>query len=282
MLPKILKISVVSGILLLIFVIIQLGWFTPGQAQPDHKEISKIGDIPVPEGFARTESDSADFASWLRSLPVRPVGTPVMTYQNVPWLRQDRHYAVVDLEIGDRGLQQCADVTIRLRSECLYGMRRYDDISFNFTSGDTASFRSWINGYRPVVKGNEVSWRSAGQVDSSYQAFKGYLDVIYTYCGTYSLSRQLKHKADPDEIEPGDIFVEGGFPGHAVMVADVAYSKTTDERIFLLLQGFTPAQDIHILINPLDSDLSPWYSTSFDDILVTPDWEFSINHLREF
>lgn len=30
------------------------------------------------------------------------------------------------------------------------------------------------------------------------------------------------------------------------------------EKIYLLAQGFMPAQDIHVLVNFVDTDLSPW------------------------
>ena len=39
----------------------------------------------------------------------------------------------------------------------------------------------------------------------------------------------------------GDIFIQGGSPGHCVMVVDVA-AKAFGERIFLLAQSFMPAR----------------------------------------
>ena len=68
----------------------------------------------------------------------------------------------------------------------------------------------------------------------------------------------MKPVNDSKSIQPGDIFVYGGFPGHAVTVMAVAKNET-GKKIFLLSQGYMPAQDIHILKNYNDPDLSPWY-----------------------
>ena len=78
----------------------------------------------------------------------------------------------------------------------------------------------------------------------------------------------------------GDIFIQGGFPGHAVIVIDLARDSTC-QKLFLLAQGFTPAQDIHILKNDNDADLNPWYSIP-EGRLITPDWTFDKSDLMRF
>lgn len=80
----------------------------------------------------------------------------------------------------------------------------------------------------------------------------------------------------------GDVFIRGGSPGHAVIVLDMAENKATGERVFLLAQGYMPAQDIHILKNPSAPNLSPWYSTRFGTTLQTPEWEFKAGELKAF
>ena len=70
------------------------------------------------------------------------------------------------------------------------------------------------------------------------------------YAGTHSLFKELQPVPDTSLLQIGDIFIEPGFPGHAVMVADMAFHKNTGKKIFLLVQSFMPAQEIHILKNP--------------------------------
>lgn len=86
----------------------------------------------------------------------------------------------------------------------------------------------------------------------------------------------------PENIAIGDVFIKGGFPGHAVLVADMVENKTTGEKRFLLLQSYMPAQDMHILKNPKSEDGTPWYTMPVGDQLVTPEWVFLGTALRRW
>jgi hypothetical protein len=240
--------------------------------------------IATPPGYERLEVDSGSFGAWIRELPLKPPGSKVYWYNGMPRPNQDVKVAVYDIDVGQRDLQQCADVAIRLRAEYLYDRGLYDSISFNFTNGDTIAFRRWIEGWRPRVDNdNEVTWRHQAEPDSSRETLKEYLEEIYMYSGSYSLSRQLPRRQDPCDIEIGDLFIEGGFPGHVVFVVDVAVDEPgLGRRIFLLAQGFTPAQDIHVLKNPQNDDLNPWYECEIGDTLVTPEWKFKDEWLRRW
>ena len=84
------------------------------------------------------------------------------------------------------------------------------------------------------------------------------------------------------EMKIGDVFIEGGFPGHAVLVVDMAINNQTGRKTFLLAQSYMPAQEVHILKSPLDPALNPWYDLEFGETLYTPEWTFSRNDLRRF
>jgi hypothetical protein len=91
----------------------------------------------------------------------------------------------------------------------------------------------------------------------------------------------LKPITDVKNIEIGDIFIKGGSPGHAVIVVDLALNSAGEKR-FLLAQSYMPAQDIHVLKNPKNAQLSPWFSTDFGDVLETPEWDFKKEQLKRF
>jgi hypothetical protein len=78
------------------------------------------------------------------------------------------------------------------------------------------------------------------------------------------------------------VFIKGGFPGHAVLVADMVENRQTGEKRFLLLQSYMPAQDIHVLKNPKSEDGTPWYTTAIGDQLVTPEWVFPKTALKRW
>lgn len=250
----------------------------PWSPSPQSQSIARR--IPPPAGFTRVPAPSGSFAAWLRNLPLRPGRPPVFLFNGERKANQRAHYAVVDVDIGTKDLQQCADAVIRLRAEYLFSTPCANGISFNFTSGDPALWSRWSAGFRPHVNGNDVAWRRTTRPNSSYESFRGYLDSVFTYAGSYSLSRELRPVADPQQVLPGDVFVQGGFPGHAVIVVDVA-ADHDGSRVFLLAQSYMPAQNVHLLVNP-NSDLSPWYRAASSGPLETPQWLFDFGDLRRF
>jgi hypothetical protein len=250
---------------------------------PDSASVETLSDqIRLPDGYERTNVVSGSFKDWLRHLPLFKNHPPVYLYDGEKKSNQNAHYAVVNIDVGKRDLQQCADAVIRLRAEYLYSIGDYDAIHFNFTSGDTASFKKWINGYRPVINNNHVIWNKSAEPDSSYESFRKYLEIVFTYAGSYSLNREMKKVENINQINIGDVFVQGGFPGHAIIVVDMAIDPDTKNRIFLLAQSYMPAQQIHILKNPSDSNLSPWYRSDFGNTLITPEWIFTKKDLKRF
>ena len=80
----------------------------------------------------------------------------------------------------------------------------------------------------------------------------------------------------------GDLFIKGGFPGHAMLVADMAENPATGEQRFLLLQSYMPAQDMHIVVDPQSVDASPWYRVAFGSALQTPEWTFEADQLKRW
>jgi hypothetical protein len=241
---------------------------------------SLLQGIAPPSGYERIIQTGWSFGSWLRGLPLREPGSTVRLFDGREKSYQGGAFAVLDIDVGSGDLQQCADAVIRLRAEYLLQAGCADHIAFDFTSGHRARWPDWRAGYRPVVSGNKVSWIHRGSTDSSYSSFRAYLNCIFTYAGSFSLSRELDVVADPLTVLPGDVFIQGGFPGHAVLVADVVQNKH-GERKFLLVQSYMPAQDIHVLRN-LTGRESPWYPALRKGTLETPEWTFSYSDLRSF
>lgn len=232
-----------------------------------------------PHGYLRVTVDS--FGMYLRSLPLHPHGYPVHLYDGTKKSNQSVHTAVIKMDVGSKDLQQCADAVMRLRAEYLYDAGRFDKISFNFTNGFPATFGKWRTGHTIVVNGNDVSWVSSGNANGGYTSFLQYLERVFMYAGTLSLSRQMK-KIPFSELQPGDVLIQGGSPGHAVIIADVAQNDQ-GEKMFLLAQSYMPAQEIHILINPGNKAISPWYSTAdIHTTIHTPEWDFTVEDLKRF
>lgn len=237
--------------------------------------------ILPPLGYERKIADKNSFAEYLRNLPLKPHNSEVLTYNGSIKPNYDVYVAVVDLSIGNKDLHQCADAVMRLRAEYLWNQKQYDKIHFNFTNGFRVDYSEWMKGKRIVVKGNATSWVQSKEPSNTYDDFWKYMEMIFNYAGTLSLSKELQ-PVTIDNIQIGDVFIKGGSPGHAVIVVDVAVNPKTNKKIFLLAQSYMPAQEIQILENPNNKGLSPWYSTDFENQLLTPEWIFDKTQLKRF
>ncbi len=216
----------------------------------------------LPDEFQRAKEDSNSFGAYLRKLPLKPDGSKAKYFNGKEKNPEGVYDAVVDLSIGTKDLHQCADAVMRLRAEYLYKQKQYDKIHFNFTNGFRVDYSEWMKGKRIVVNGNKTSWKQSAQPSNTYKDFWNYMEMIFSYAGSLSLSKEMKSVPIGD-LQIGDVFILGGSPGHAIIVVDVAMNPKTNKKIFMLAQSYMPAQETQILKNPKDEKLSPWYSSDF-------------------
>jgi hypothetical protein len=214
-----------------------------------------VGAIPPPKGYTRLAQTDNSFAQWLQNIALKKDKT-VYLYNGVEKLNQQAQFAVMDISVGNKDLQQCADAVMRLRSEYLFAQKKYSDIVFYDNNKTAYPFKA------PFTRDN----------------FNNYLQKVFGMCGSASLSKQLKPKTQLNTIVAGDIFIRGGFPGHAVIVVDAA-ADSAGNKIFMLAQSYMPAQQIHILKNPLKPE-QPWYYLSDAEKIITPEYVFKNTELK--
>jgi Domain of unknown function (4846) len=230
-----------------------------------------------PDGYTRKSAPPHSFAAFLQNLPLQPAGSRVHYYNGIE-KPNEVYEAVVQMDIGSKDLQQCADAVIRLRAEYLFREKAYDLIRFALTNGFELPYTKWQEGFRVIVKGNTCHLKKLAAPSNDHNSFRQYLDFIFTYAGTLSLSKSL-HKKDISKIAIGDVFIVGGAPGHAIIVVDMAENKA-GKKVFLLAQSYMPAQEIQVLKNFSGSAESPWYGASAQDKLITPEWTFLASQLK--
>lgn len=229
---------------------------TTGSDTKSQNEFATIKKIPLPEGFKRVGVEKNSFAEWLQNIPLKKDKT-VYLFDGSQKTNQQAQFAVLNISVGKKNLQQCADAVMRLRAEYLFACNSFKEI--HFTDNDNTEY----NFTPPYTTAH----------------FKKYLDVVFGMCGSASLAKQLKTVQTFSDIKPGDVIIRGGFPGHAVIVMDVAVN-TTGKKIFLLAQSYMPAQDIHVLVNPRNNDLSPWYLIDENLAITTPEYLFKTSELK--
>jgi Domain of unknown function (4846) len=240
---------------------------------------ASIAQIPVPLGFVRI-TDSA-FGLFSRGISIKQDNT-VYLFNGSKKRNQSAQFAVLNISVGDKDLQQCADAVMRLRAEYLFARQQFNDIVFFSGEGFHFSFADWTTGTRYQVVNSKMTTKhlDTDKPCASHACLLEFLEVVFNWCGTASLEKQLTHKSIND-IAPGDVLIKGGYPGHAVTVIDVVVNETTGKKMYMLSQSYMPAQDIHILKNPSSEESSPWYEVN-DGNIFTPEWTFNANQLYTF
>jgi hypothetical protein len=218
-----------------------------------------------PPGFERQQTASNTIQSYMRNLPLQAFGSKVHYYNGAEKNKPNVYIAVIDLPIGNKDLHQCADGVMNLWANYLYNNNRYADIQFKFLNDNTwHNFKTW----------------SGGNV--SKKNFAKYMEQVWSAANTRSLFGQTT-AITKNEITIGDMLIVTGNPyGHAMIIVDECINPTTNKKMFMLAQSYMPAQDMQIVINPLDANNSPWYSFDETENIITPEWDFTIENFRRF
>lgn len=216
-----------------------------------------------PKGYFWIKEESGSFGEYLVNFPLHPPNFPIRDYRAVPVESQNNHIALLKIDVGDKDLQQCADAWMRLYAEYLWSKKRFEEIGFEFTSGQYFAWNDYRKGIRTREVRKKVIFYESGIVDESYAAFRNYLNIIFRYAGTISLDRESVAVEQNSDIRTGDFIIKPGSPGHSVIIVGVA-KNAAGKRLYLLAESFMPAQDIHILKNPSYPKISPWYELDVD------------------
>lgn len=234
--------------------------------------------ILVPEGFERVHHKKNSFGYFLENYHLCESGQPVYLYDGSKKGNQNAHVAVFSMDVVDGDLQQCADSVIRMYAEYFYEQKEYQRMQFHFVNGFSCEYEKWRQGMRVKVSGNQTQWYQGAEAETSKESLESYLRMVFSYGSTLSLEQESEI-VEIEDIQVGDIFIKGGSPGHVVMVADVCKNQN-GEKAFLLAQGYMPAQQFHILKNPLHEE-NPWYYQSeITYPLDTPEYIFEEGSLR--
>ncbi|WP_179005098.1 DUF4846 domain-containing protein [Winogradskyella forsetii] len=251
---------------------------TPSLVNKDSLTISTR--VNVPYGYNRVDYAKGSFEEYLRNYKLKPFGSKIINYDNTNYFWQGGHIGILEIPVPKNGLQQCADALIRIRSEYLWDHNRKDEIGFEFTSGHYCSWSKYAEGYRPKINGNKVTFHKSATANHSKDNFYNYLNLIYMYSGTLSLYNELESIAAKD-LQLGDMLIKGGSPGHIVMLCDEVVNENGD-KLFLLFQGNTPAQSVHLVKNLEDNTISPWYRLNDDAVIPVSNYTFGSSKFVRF
>jgi hypothetical protein len=239
-----------------------------------------------PEGYERVYND--DYSKFLRNFPLKKDNI-VKLYDGTNKDNYSFEYnteiwaAVLDYDIGTADLHQCADAVLYMRANYLYKQGLTKNLQFNFVSGFTANYLDYLTHYYKV-EGNKVSLVPRNNIlEDNSETLRKWLRQIWMYSNTWSIDKMDSYEVYLDDIKPGDFFIRSNPPpgvGHAINVVDVAVHPM-GWKVVMLSQSYMPAQETHILINPLEGGV--WYTIdSTTKIIATPEFTFYQTELKRF
>lgn len=235
--------------------------------------------IRVPDGYIRTKIEDDSIGAFLRNYEMKEDGSPVLLYNGKPKGRRSQ-VAVFTLPLEAEDLQQCADSVMRVWGEYYYARGEFGQIRFTLGDDFTADFSTWSQGNGILVEDDVISWTDSERNDESYESFQRFMRMVFAYSGTLNMAEDSR-PIGLDELQIGDIFIKGGSPGHVVMVVDLC-ENADGEKAFLLAQGHMPAQEFHVLKNPLHEG-DPWYYASEVNYpFKTADYTFGEGSLKRY
>ncbi len=235
----------------------------------------------TPEGYERLVVQKGSFGEYLRNKRLKAYGNKAVYYNGRTKSSKGIYDSVYDYPIGDKNLHQASDAIMFLRADYLFNAKKYDDICFSFVNGFKAEYSKWMSGYRIRISNNEATWHKDAEQIRTYDNFMRYMNMVYAYCSTISLPNDMVSVA-ASEMQIGDVFLSLRGSGHSAIVVDMAVNKKNGRRIFMLAQAGSPAQQTQILINPNNSEISPWYELDVNNDIITPEWKFKSQELMRF
>lgn len=204
-------------------------------------------EYDAPEGFERIKTDN--WGHYLRDFPIygRDHICKNCYGENIHYSPQG---AVLQIDLIGSDLQQCADACMRLRAE--YLLKTGSRITFHNTKGNPFTYN-----------GNDT------------KSFRSYLFNVFSYCNSYSLKTFDTKPTKLEKLKIGDMFCVGGFPGHVVIIMDIAVDNNGNYAL-MCAQSWMPAQEIEIVLNNEDS---PWFIINKDTENIVVGISFTLDDL---
>ena len=258
--------------LIFIFVVLNILMVNESLAQENHPKWLNPSGMTVetrfvpPDGYFR-KNDEDPYVNYMRKLPMLPDGSPVYLFNGQLKANQGHHVGVLDVEVGNRDLQQCSDAAQKLRTDFLYQTEQFDKIKYHFVNGMELSWDKWKAGYRVQREGKKTVMVKTAKSGGSLDTFRNFQNMLFMYAGVSSVMKESPTISIAD-MRPGDALAG---VGHLIIILDVV-ENGQGEKKFLLAQSYIPAQQIEVLTNPNSS--SPWYDAKLLEScpFVTPEW----------
>lgn len=218
--------------------------------------------IPPPTGYERIAVVAESFGASVRSLKVLPDSVPVRFADGRICQMWPAGTRVVDMPFLFRvDLEQCTDMALRLYAEYHWARGSADSLEFKLQNGQRIAWREWRAGRR--LRFDSAANRhvtAPSTTDSTRAEFERFLHYLFLWTGSAALQRDLP-EVRADDLRPGDLIVQNttGAMGHVSVILDVAQGSG-GQRLYLIGNGWTPAQSFFVRMARSDEGIDGWFT----------------------
>ena len=214
-----------------------------------------ISEVALPKGYERVAVPEGSFASFLRSLPLRPQGAKLRSCRGLIQEDQSAVSAVLFHSVPLNGSVKAADVPVFLYSEYVCMEGNADDLAFKLPGGFEARYQAWRDGARFKADGAMPVADTPVPADSSMAVFSQYLEKVLSFTTASSISDMFAGVEEAD-VQVGDVAVTAD--GGVFTVADIAVKRSAKSLLFVC--GLDDASEIYIPASVGKKSVSPWHA----------------------
>jgi hypothetical protein len=231
-------------------------------AEDYNPERSLLQVVKTPQGYDRYPAKKmTPYQAWLSNLPLKPAGTPIISWDGDTLTPPDSFWGVLDIPITSPEITD-ADVPMLLLLTFFKLSGQIDKIKVRLKDGVLLTYDLWLSGtyYEDAVK-PPVYVEGERRPDSD-EEFQAFLDFVFRNVDNKILKNNLKNK-DARVLRPSQLFLQfkDGDPdsaGHTAIILDVAQSPGKKQKL-LVAYGGNPAQSI-IIPRAWAGDESMWFT----------------------
>ncbi|MDE0772896.1 MAG: DUF4846 domain-containing protein [Salibacteraceae bacterium] len=143
----------------------------------------------ISKQIKRQVIDQHSVQFYLRNLTLKPIKAEVKLYNGTSKWNDNVYCSVVNLPIGTKDLHQCTDAIMHLKARYHYEKEDYDSIGFHFVNGFYCDYKHWKNGCK--TSRDKTTWEKRSLPSNSEESFWQYLETVFMYAGTASLTKEL-------------------------------------------------------------------------------------------
>jgi len=231
-------------------------------AEDYNPERSLLQAVRTPQGYERYPIDKiTPYQAWLSNLPLKPPGSPVLSWDGDTLETPDEFCGVIDMPITSAEITD-GDIPVIFLLTFFRQTGYLDEIKLRLEGDILLTYPLWLNGTYYEDAAKPPAYVEGEPRPDSDEEFEAFMDFVKRNVDTKILRRSLAGK-DARSLRPSHMFIQfrnddPDSVGHTAVVLDVARMPGKKQKLLVAYGGF-PAQSV-IVPRAWANDDSMWFT----------------------